>query len=123
MLVRRRGAENVEKKEKTNRRKTLKNKKRKKKKEKRRIQGKLNNKNKYIWFNILYKNFILPQNIVSTKVVYAITFYLQFLCIAGYWKGSNDKTNLNIHEYTNYDIIEIYINRLSATIQIFIEMD
>ena len=43
--------------------------------------------------------------------------------IAGYWKGSNDRTNLNIHEYTNYDIIEIYINRLSATIQIFIEMD
>ena len=80
MLVRRRGAENVEKKEKTNGRKTLKNKKRKKKKkEKRRIQGKLNNKNKYIWLNILYKNFILPQNIVSTKVVYAITFYLQFL--------------------------------------------
>ena len=30
---------------------------------------------------------------------------------------------LNIHKYTNYNIIEIYINRLSTTTQIFIVMD
>ena len=38
-------------------------------------------------------------------------------------KRSNDTPNLNIHKYTNYNIIEIYINRLSATTQIFIVMD
>ena len=104
MLVRRRGAENVEKKEKTNGRKTLKNKKRKKKKkEKRRIQGKLNNKNKYIWLNILYKNFILPQNIVSTKVVYAITFYLQFL-----WLQDSGKAVM-IEQISIYMNIQIMI--------------
>ena len=36
---------------------------------------------------------------------------------------SNDTPNLNIHKYTNYNIIETYINRLSTTMQIFIAMD
>ena len=49
--------------------------------------------------------------------------YLQFLCNAGYLKHSNDSPNLNIHKYTNYDIIEIFINRLSITTQIFIAID
>ena len=53
----------------------------------------------------------------------SVKFYLQFLCVAGYLKYSNDTPNLNIHEYTNYNIIEIYINRLSTTRQIFIAMD
>ena len=30
---------------------------------------------------------------------------LQFLCVAGYLKHSNDTPNLNIHKYTNYDIM------------------
>ena len=49
-------------------------------------------------------------------------FYLQFLCVGGYLKHSNDTSKLNIHKYTNYNIIEIYIDRLSITTQIFIAM-
>ena len=44
-----------------------------------------------------------------------LKFYLQFLCVAGYLKHSNDTPKLNIHKYTNYDIKEMYINRLSTT--------
>ena len=54
-LVRGRGTENIEKKKKTDIRKTLKN----EKKKKRRIQGKSNNKNKYLWFYLSYKKIIL----------------------------------------------------------------
>ena len=68
-------------------------------------------------------NYILLENTIWKKVVYIIKFYLQFLCVAGYLKHSNDTPNLNIHKYTNYNIIEIYINRLSTTTQIFIAMD
>ena len=46
------------------------------------------------------------------KAVYTITFYLQFLWVAGYLKHSNGTPKLNTHKYTNYNIIEIYINRL-----------
>ena len=55
--------------------------------------------------------------------VYTIKFYLQFLCVAGYLKHNSDTPKLSIHKYTNYNIIEIYINRLSTTTQIFIAMD
>ena len=30
---------------------------------------------------------------------------------------------MNIHKYTNNDVIELYMNRLGTTMQIFIEMD
>ena len=68
-------------------------------------------------------NYILLKNITWKKAVYNIKLYLQFLCIAGYLKHSTDRPNLNVHKYTNYNIIEIYINRLSVTTQIFIVMD
>ena len=68
-------------------------------------------------------NYILLENIIWKKVVYTIKFYLQFLCVAGYLKHSNDTPNPNIHKYTNYNLIEIYINRWSITTQIFIAMD
>ena len=68
-------------------------------------------------------NYILLESTISKKVVYTSKFYLQFLCVAGYLKHSNDTPKLNIQKYTNYDIIEIYINRLSITTQIFIAMD
>ena len=71
-------------------------------------------------FTFYIKNYILLENIVSKKAVYAIAFYLQFLCVAGYLKRSNDTSKLNIHKYTNYDIIA---NRLSTTTQILIAMD
>ena len=34
-----------------------------------------------------------------------------------------DTPKLNIHKYTNYNIIEIYINRLSTTTKTFIAAD
>ena len=46
-----------------------------------------------------------------------------FLCVAGYLKHSNNTPKLNIHKYTNYNIVGICINRLSITTQIFITMD
>ena len=55
--------------------------------------------------------------------LYTMKFYLQFLCVAGYLKHSNDTPRLNIYKHTSYNIIEIYINRLSITTQIFILMD
>ena len=46
-----------------------------------------------------------------------------FVLVAGYLKHSSDTPNPNIHKYTNYNIIQIYINRLSTTTQISIAMD
>ena len=57
------------------------------------------------------------------KVVYTITFYLQFLCVAGYLKRSSHTPKVNIHKYANYNIIEIYKNRLNTATQIFIAID
>ena len=74
-------------------------------------------------FTFYMKNYILLKNTVWKKLAYTITFYLQFLCVAGYFKHSNDTPKLKIHKYTNYNIIEIFINRLSSTTQIFIVMD
>ena len=91
-------AENIDRKKKTDRIKTLKN----EEKEKRRIWGKSNNNNIH-----LVLNYILLENIIWKEVVYTIKFYLQFLCVAGYLKHSNDTPNLNIRKYTNYNIIEI----------------
>ena len=69
-------------------------------------------------------NYILLENILTKKKdVFPIQFYLQFLRVAGYLKHSNDTPNLNIDEYTNYNIIEMYINRLSTATQIFIAMN
>ena len=117
-LVRGRGAEKIEGRRKQTI-KTLKN----EESEKRRIQGKLNNNNKHLWFYFLYKKlYFVRKHSLKKKTVYTVTFYLQFLCATGYLKRNND-TKLNIHKYTNYNTIEIYMNRLSTTTQIFIAMD
>ena len=68
-------------------------------------------------------NYILLENIIWKKVAYSIKFYLQLLCVAGYLKHSNYNIQNSNDKYTNYNIIEIYINRLSTTTQIFIAMD
>ena len=108
-------AENIEEKKKTDRRKPLKS-------EKKENEEYEENQITTIYiFGVLSYN--LLENIIRKKVVNIIKFYLQFLCVAGYLKHSNDTPNLNIHKYTNYNIIEIYINRLSTTTQIFIAMD
>ena len=63
-------------------------------------------------------NYYFLENKDLKKVAHTffmIKFYLKFLRVAGYF---------NIHKYTNYNIIiEIDINRLSTTAQIFIAMD
>ena len=66
-------------------------------------------------------SYILLENIIW-KVVYIIKFYLQFLCAAGYLKHSGDPTKLNILNI-QFITIEICINRLSTTTQIFIAID
>ena len=68
-------------------------------------------------------NYILLENIIRENVVYAIKFYLQFLCVAGYLKHGNDTPHLKKHKHANYNIIEIYINKLSTTALSFIPMD
>ena len=62
-------------------------------KERWRIQGKSNN-NKHLWFFLLYKTLYFVRKHNLKKVVYTITFYLQFLCVAGYLKRSNDTSKL-----------------------------
>ena len=69
-------------------------------------------------FAFYKKNYIFLESIV-----YTIAFHLQFLCVAGYLKRSNDTPELNIHKYANYNIIKIYINRLSTTMQTVIAID
>ena len=64
-------------------------KRRKQTEEKRRIQGKSNNNNKYHWFYLLYKKLYCSRKHSLKKVVYTITFYLQFLCVARFLKRIN----------------------------------
>ena len=56
---------------------------------------------------------------LKKKVFIPSNFIYSFYALQGIW-NKNDLTNLNIHIYTNYNIIEIYINRLSTTTQIYI---
>ena len=63
------------------------------------------------------------ENIIWKKVVYTIKFYVQFSCVAGYLKHSNDNVHNSNDIYRNYTTIEIYINKLSTRKQIFIAMD
>ena len=74
-------------------------------------------------YTSLVLNYIMLENIIWKKVVYTITFYVQFSCIARYLKHSNDNIHNNNDKYTNYNITEIYINKLSTRKQIFIAMD
>ena len=90
-------AENIEKKDKTGRRKT-----KNENKVKRRMQGKSNNNNEHLWFIFYAKNIYFVQKHSTkskkVKVVYTITFYLQFLSVAEYLNRSNDTQKLNIHK-------------------------
>ena len=101
-LVMGRSAENIEEKKKADIRKSLKN----EEKENRRIRESQIKK-----YTSLFLNYILLENLIWKKVVHIMKFSLQFSCVAGYLKQSNNTPKLNIHKYTNYNIIEIYINR------------
>ena len=78
-------------------------------------------------FTFFIENDILLKNIVvkvkNWKVVDTTTFHLQFLCVVGYLKRSNNTPKFNLHKYNNCNIIEISINTLSLTMQIFMAMD
>ena len=51
-------------------------------------------KEKRLWFYLLYKKLYFARNHSLEKVVYIDKFYLQFLCTAGYFKRSNDTPKL-----------------------------
>ena len=89
--------ENIEGKKKTDRRKPLNS----EKKEKRIIRAKSNNKYKHLWFYLSHKALYFSRKHSLKKVVYTIELYLQFLCVAIYFKRSNYTLNLNIHKYAN----------------------
>ena len=74
-------------------------------------------------YTSLVLNYIMLENIIWKKVVYTITFYVQFSCVAEYLKHSNNNIHNNNDKYANYNITEIYINKLSTRKQIFIAMD
>ena len=61
---------------------------------------------KHLCFFFYIKSYVLFESIVCKKAVYTITFYLQFLCVEGYLKRSNDTAKLNIHKYPNYNEME-----------------
>ena len=77
-------------------------------------------------FTFFIKNYILLKNIVvkGKKVKSSLYYHTSFtgFCVVEYLKRSNDTPKLNIHKYNNYNI-EIYIDRLSLTMQIFIAID
>ena len=121
-LIMGRSAENIEEKKKTDGRKTLKS----EEKEKRRIQGYLKHLQHTInifgfTFYIKTLYFVRKHSLKKSSLYHQIL--LQFSCVAGYLKASNDTPKLNIRKYTYYNITERYINRLSTTTQIFIAMD
>ena len=104
-------AENIEEKKKTDRRKRWKV-KRKKNKQYEETQIATT----YIFG---FKLYFAQKHSLNKSCLYH-KFYLQVLCVAGYLKHINNTQKLNIHKYKNYNIIEIYMNRLSITTQIFI---
>ena len=121
-MVRGRGAENIEGKIKTDGRKTLINEDEENEECK---ESQITTMSTF-GFTFYIKNSILLKNVVvkGKKVKSSLcTFHLQFFSVAGYLKRCNDTPKLNIHKYNNYNIIEIYINRLSLTMQIFIAMN
>ena len=65
-----------------------------KEKEKRRIQGKSNNNKIHLWFCLLCKKLHFALKHSLKKVVYTTTIYLQFLCLAGYLRRSNNTRKL-----------------------------
>ena len=98
-----RSAENIQK-TKTDRKKKMKS----EEKVERRIWRKSNNNN----IDLCFKLYFARNHSLKKVHLYTIKFYL---FTAGYLKHSNDTPKLNILKYTNYHIIEIYINRLSTT--------
>ena len=53
-------------------------------------------------FTFYIKNYILLKSRVWERTVYTITFYLQCLCVVGYFKRGNATPILDIH-----NVIEI----------------
>ena len=92
-LVMGRGAENIEKKNKTDRKKTLKN----ENKVERRIQGKSNNNNEHLWFYLLLKSIVVRGKKVKSSLYHQILFTVFKCCRI----RSNDTPKLNIHKYND----------------------
>ena len=52
-------------------------------------------------------NYILLERNLKKSCLYPQIFNLQFLCVAGYLKHSNENIDSSNDKYTNYNIIEI----------------
>ena len=90
-LVRRRGAENIEK------RKQAKEKhwKMKRKKSEKQKESQITTTNIF-GFTFYMKNYILLESIAWKTAVYSIAFYLQVFGVAGYLKRSKDASKRNM---------------------------
>ena len=105
-LVMGQSAENIEEKKKIDKRKTLKS---KEKESKEYEESQITTI--YIFGFKLY--FTRKHNLKKSRLYHQILFTAFMRCRL--FETSNDTPNLNIHNYTNYNIIEIYTNRLSTT--------
>ena len=76
-------------------------------------------------FTFFIKNYILLKNIIvkGKKVKSSLYHHISFTVFMRCRIFETQSPKLNIHKYNNYNIIEIYINRLNLTIQNFIVMD
>ena len=102
-LVMETSSENINEKKKIDRRKTLKS----EEKEKRIIWGKSNNNNIHLyWFQIIFCSKTYFEKKFFILYLYTMKFYLQFLCVTGCLKHSKGTLKLNIHKYTNYNMIK-----------------
>ena len=76
-------------------------------------------------FPFFIKSYILLENIIvkGKKVKSSLYHHILFTVFMRCRIFETHSPKLNIHKYNNYNIIEIYINRLSLTMQIFLAMD
>ena len=68
-----------------------------------------------------FKLYFARKHNLKKSCLYRQVLFTVFMC-CGIFETHNDKIHSN-DKYANYNVIEIYINRLSSTTQIFIAMD
>ena len=69
-----------------------------------------------------FKLYFARKHNLKKSCLYRQILFTVFMC-CGIFETHNDKMHNSNDKYANYNVIEIYINRLSSTTQIFIAMD
>ena len=69
-----------------------------------------------------FKLYFARKHNLKKSCLYRQVLFTVFMC-CGIFETHNDKMHNSNDKYANYNVIEIYINRLSSTTQIFIAMD